>query len=401
MANALPHAAMAASLSCQGAGVSSREILARLVSMPTVSRTSNVAMADYAARILRDAGFEVAMVEAGEGRRNLFASIGPRGRKGVVLSGHTDVVPVEGQSWTSDPFRLAERGGRLYGRGAADMKGFVACVLNAARSVDPGALEWPLHIALSCDEEIGCVGVRPLLEQLHRQGLTAALCVVGEPTSMRLATSHKGKLSARAVCLGREAHSALAPQGLNAIHLATDLVLALRTCQAELAAQTDLEQLFDLPYSTVHAGLISGGVALNIVPARCVVDFEIRNLPTVAAETILDGIREEARQILARCGDAAADIIIEVTGGYPGLHTPASELGDTVALLGGNDRIGLSFGTEAGLFRETLGCPTVVCGPGSMDQGHKPDEFVTLDQLAQCDAMLQRLLQRLSIDRPL
>jgi len=386
---------------CREAGLSSREILARLVSMPTVSRTSNVAIADHAARILLDAGFDVAVVEAGEGRRNLFASIGPRDRKGVVLSGHTDVVPVDGQSWTSDPFRLTERGGRLYGRGAADMKGFLACVLNAARSVEPRALKRPLHIALSCDEEIGCVGVRPLLEQLHRQGVTAALCVVGEPTSMRVATSHKGKLAARALCLGREAHSALAPQGLNAIHLAGDLVQALRTCQSELATQTDLESLFDLPYSTVHAGLISGGVALNIVPARCALDFEIRNLPTVAAEVILDRIRAEARQIVARYGDAAADIIIDVTGGYPGLHTPAGDLGDTVSLLGGNDRIGLSFGTEAGLFRETLGCPTVVCGPGSMDQGHKPDEFITLDQLDQCDAMLQRLLQRLSIDRPL
>lgn len=383
------------------AALSSRDILAHLVSMPTVSRSSNADLIDYASEVLLAAGFEILHVEAGAGRRNLFASAGPRDRDGVVLSGHTDVVPVEGQTWASDPYTLVERDGLLYGRGAADMKGFVACVLHAARSMDPRDLKWPLHIALSCDEEIGCVGVRPLLDYLRDRKFTAALCIVGEPTSMRVATSHKGKLAARATCIGREAHSALAPQGLNAVHLASELVLALRDLQSELRSLTTLEDLFDLPYSTVHVGLITGGVALNIVPARCTVDFEIRNLPTMTTSALLDRIENAARQIVARCSDPDANIVIEVVNAYPGLHTPRDDISETVSLLGGNDRVGLSFGAEAGLFRETLGCPTIVCGPGSMDQGHKPDEFIALDQLRRCDIMLQRLLQRMSIDRPL
>jgi acetylornithine deacetylase len=321
----------------------------------------------------------------------------------VILSGHTDVVPVEGQTWSTNPFELVERNGLLFGRGTADMKGFIACVLNAAMKASRLDLKLPLHIALSCDEEIGCVGVRPLLTALSADDLNAALCVIGEPTSMRVATSHKGKIAARAICFGREAHSALASQGLNAIHLAADLINALRDYQREIVFQAELESLFDIPYSTIHVGKISGGVALNVVPAQCTVDFEIRNLPTVDAAALLGRIRAEARKIVARYDRfPEAAIEIEETGGYPGLDTPDELVPDTVGILcGQNDWVGLSFGSEAGLFQQAFGFPTVVCGPGSMDQGHKPDEYVSVEQLQKCDLMLERLLQRLTVERPI
>jgi acetylornithine deacetylase len=381
----------------------SKEILARLVAMPTVSRTPNAELIDFATDTLIEAGFTVRHVEAGSGRRNLFASIGPANAAGVILSGHTDVVPVEGQAWSSNPFELVERDGLLFGRGTADMKGFIACVLNAATRARRYDLKLPLHIALSCDEEIGCVGVRPLLAALGADNLRAGACLIGEPTSMAVATSHKGKISARATCVGREAHSALVTQGLNAIHLATDLINALRDYQRELLALTDLHELFEIPYSTIHVAKIAGGIALNIVPAHCTVEFEIRNLPTVEAAALLARIREDAGKIAARYADfPEARIEIEQTGGYPGLLPPTHGVGDVRAIFGGqNDRIGLSFGTEAGLFQEAFGFPTLVCGPGSMDQGHKPDEYIAVDQVNRCDAMLERLLQRLTIDRPL
>jgi acetylornithine deacetylase len=381
----------------------SKEILARLVAMPTVSRTPNTELIDFATSTLIEAGFTVRHVEAGTGRRNLFASIGPANGAGVILSGHTDVVPVAGQAWSSNPFELVERDGLLFGRGTADMKGFIACVLNAATKAHHHDLKLPLHIALSCDEEIGCVGVRPLLAALGADDLRAGLCLIGEPTSMAVATSHKGKIAARATCIGREAHSGLATQGLNAIHLATDLVNALRDYQRELLALADLQELFEIPYSTIHVGKIAGGVALNIVPAHCTVEFEIRNLPNVEAAALLARIRDDAKKILARYADfPEARIEIEETGGYPGLHTPTHWVSDVTAIFGGQaDRVGLSFGTEAGLFREAFGFPTLVCGPGSMDQGHKPDEYIAVEQLERCDAMLDRLLHRLSIDRPL
>lgn len=384
--------------------LSSWDILADLVSMPTVSRSSNAELIAYATRILVEGGFEVVQVDAAAGRSNLFASLGPRDRNGVILSGHTDVVPVDGQAWESDPYRLVERDGRLYGRGAADMKGFIACVLHAARTARRHDLKLPLHVALSCDEEIGCVGVRPLLSYLRATGVGAAFCVVGEPTSMRVATSHKGKIAARAICVGAEAHSAMAQQGVNAIHLAADLIAAFRDLQLELASLVSValpETGKEAPYSTVHVGLISGGVALNIVPARCEIDFEIRNMPEVSAAAILAQARRMAAAIVARCEDPRAEIHIEEVGGYPGLHTPDERIGDAISLLCGNDRINLSFGTEAGLFSEVLGVPVVICGPGSMDQGHKANEYVALEELQRCDAMLQRILRRLSMDRPL
>lgn len=374
------------------------EILDRLIAFPTVSRDSNLALIEYARDLLATKGVHSKLIFDDTGRKaNLFATIGPQDRLGVMLSGHTDVVPVEGQAWTTDPFRLTERNGNLYGRGTADMKGFVAAALRAALNAADCRLRVPLHIALSYDEEVGCLGVRRLLDMLASAGTSANCCIVGEPTNMLVATGHKGKLAARAICIGREGHSANAPMALNAIHLGCDLVAELRDTQAKYAAGGARDDGYGVPYTTVHVGRIDGGVALNIVPNRCDVHFEIRNVKEDNSEVILDGIRTRVDTILqaARAQAPEADIRFEITSIYPCLDTPihSEVVGFTNSLIGKDSTIKADFGTEGGLISARLGMPTVVCGPGSIAQAHKPDEFVSREQLTRCDNMLDTLLQ--------
>lgn len=377
------------------------ETLERLVGFRTVSRDSNLGLIEFARQSLSDAGAAVEVIRDRTGRKaNLYATVGPRDRPGVVLSGHTDTVPVTGQSWSVPPFRLTESGGRLHGRGTADMKGFVASALVAAAAAARRRLSVPLHLALSHDEEIGCVGVRSLIDMLARAPFRPRMCIVGEPTSMAVATGHKGKTGIRATCVGREAHSAFAPRTVNAIHLATGLVGAVRDAQRRLARSGASDAGFDIPHTTLHVGRIRGGVALNIVPQRCVVDFEIRNLAGDDPGRILDGIARRAEGIAAAARRVApeADIRLAVRNAYPGLETRRdSEVARLArALADPGTATKVPFGTEGGLFSLRLGVPTVVCGPGSMDQGHRPDEFVTEDQLARCDRMLAALVDRLA-----
>ncbi|CAN7191590.1 acetylornithine deacetylase [Bosea sp. LjRoot237] len=376
-------------------------ILEKLVSFSTVSRDPNRPLIDFVRAFLAGHGIESELVEA-EGRRkaNLFATIGPRDRPGIMLSGHTDVVPVEGQPWSSDPFQLRVADDRAFGRGTADMKGFVASALALAARAASRNLETPLHLALSHDEEIGCVGVRSLIDRLATRGFAARLAVIGEPTGMRIATGHKGKLAARATCCGVSGHSALAPKALNAIHLACDFVGALRRRQDELAESGARDDDYDIPYTTIHAGVITGGTALNIVPSLCSVDFEIRNIAADDPAAILDGLMDDAAALAAaqRAAHPEAAIRIERLNDYPGLATPAESeaVRFVAALLDDGATHKVAFGTEGGLFSSRLGVPALVCGPGSMDQGHKPDEFITLDQLAACDRFMERLLDRIA-----
>lgn len=383
----------------------SLEILERLIGFPTVSRDPNAALIDYVADLLRAAGITPRIVPNADGTKaNLFASIGPgqggEEQGGVMLSGHTDVVPVDGQAWTRPPFALTEAGGRLYGRGTADMKGFVACALAAMLRGARMALRSPLHLALSYDEELGCLGVHSLIALLAQGPARPALCIVGEPTGLQVATGHKGKTGMRATCRGVEAHSALAPTGLNALHLAADLMAVIRAEQARLAETGLRDGDYDVPYSTLHVGKLNGGVALNIVPNLAVMDFELRNLAQDDPATLLAPVHAGAERLrdAARRDFPEADIAIEVFNTYPGLDTPrASEAVAFVkALTGANGTIKVAFGTEGGLFSEKLGVPTVICGPGSMNQGHKPDEYVEVEQLARCNALLDTLLARLA-----
>ena len=375
------------------------DLLDRLVAFPTVSRDPNRALIDFVRQHLANHGVEAELFEAEEGRKaNLFATLGPADIPGVLLSGHTDVVPVDGQHWTTDPFRLTLNGGRAFGRGTTDMKGYVAAALRLVEQAAHAPLRMPIHLAFSHDEETGCIGVRPMIESLAARGLHPRFAIVGEPTSMRLAIGHKGKIGARATCCGVAAHSALAPRALNAVHLACDFVAALRTRQDALAREGARDPDYDVPYTTIHVGRIAGGTALNIVPDRCTVDFEVRNIADDDGEAILNGLVDAAAAITNRSRQAfpEADIGIEVFNRYPGLATlPDAEVVRFVGdLIDASGTAKVAFGTEGGLFSKQLGVPVVVCGPGSMEQGHKPDEFIALDQLDACDRMMDRLLQR-------
>jgi acetylornithine deacetylase len=379
-----------------------RDILEKLIGFPTVSRESNLQLIDFVRDTLGQLGIAAHIVHSADGRKaNLYATVGPGDRSGIMLSGHSDVVPVDGQDWTLPPFVMTERDGKMYGRGAADMKGFIACAVAAMMRASRLSLQVPLHLALSYDEEIGCVGVRSLIEYLRSSSPKPFLCIVGEPTSMQLATGHKGKIAARATCRGQEGHSALAPRHRNALHLGCDFVDLLRREQECLAAAGEQDESYEIPYTTVHVGKMNGGVALNMVPNLCQIDFEIRNIEADDAEKIFNRLRQGAHQIANKTKPAAANenaIELAIVNAYPGLDTPLTS--DAVkfvrSLIGGNSTTKLAFGTEGGLFNRDLGIPTVICGPGSMDQGHKPDEFVSCDQLQQCDEMLARLLQKAS-----
>jgi len=376
--------------------------LARLVAFPTVSRRPNLALLDHVEALLVPAGARVERFAFGDGSRaNLWATVGPDGPGGIVLSGHSDVVPVEGQAWTSDPFVLRQEGERLYGRGTADMKGFVAVAVHAMARAAAAPLRRPLHLALSCDEEVGCLGVRPMITALARRAERPAFCLIGEPTGMRIANGHKGKMAYRACCHGREGHSALAPQALNALHLGAAFVQRLQDRQREIAAHSRRDDAYDVPYTTVHAGLFSGGTALNIVPNFSCVEFEIRHIAGDDPETIVRALEADAAAIAAPYLDRfpEARIEIERLAGYPGLETaddsaPVAVLRRLLGQTGPSIKV--AFGTEGGLYHEGLGVPAVVCGPGHMEQGHKPDEFITVSQLDRCDRLLRALVDEMA-----
>lgn len=377
-----------------------RDILERLIGFDTVSSNPNIALMRYVQDLLAGAGIEAVLIpDAAGGKANLFASTGPAGMPGVMLSGHTDVVPVEGQAWTKPPFALTQSDGRLYGRGTTDMKGFVACAIAAMIAASQRGLRVPLHLALSYDEEVGCLGVRSLVDMLAAAPVRPAMCIVGEPTGMQVATGHKGKIALRATCVGREGHSALAPLALNALHLAADFLNEVRALQARIAAEGPFDGDYDVAYSTIHVGKMQGGVQVNIVPNTATLDFEIRSLAQHDPETLIAELRAAAARLTAplKAQFPEAEIRVERLWDYPGLGTPtdAGVVNFVKSLTGANGTIKVAFGTEGGLFSQRLGIPTVICGPGSMAQGHKPDEFVTVEQMARCETMLEALLSRL------
>lgn len=380
--------------------MNSAQLLDRLVGFPTVSRDSNLPLIEFVRGYLASFGVGSRLYPDSSGRKaNLFASIGPAEQPGILLSGHTDVVPVDGQRWSSPAFELRERAGQLHGRGSADMKGFIACALRAARLAAGRRLRMPLQLALSYDEEIGCVGVRSLIEDMAGWAHLPRFCIVGEPTMLRSAVGHKGKLALRTTCHGRSAHSSRPDLGVNAIHLATDLIARIRERQEDLARGGARDPAYEVPYTTLHVGVIHGGTVLNIVPENCEFEFEIRNLPADDAPALVEAIRGDAAEVLRGSAPAAeTGIHIEITNEYPPLET--AEDSEVVALAaqltGQHERIRVGFGTEGGLYSSRLGIPSVVCGPGSIDQAHKPDEFVAHEQLQRCDAMMDALLDRLT-----
>jgi acetylornithine deacetylase len=376
------------------------DILEKLVAFPSVSAASNLDIIEFCRAELSAHGFDCRLVHDATGRKaNLFASIGPASDDGIVLSGHTDVVPVEGQAWTTDPFTLTRREDRVLGRGTTDMKGFLASVLALAPEAARLPLKRPLHMTFSHDEEIGCVGVRSLLADLKSRDFKAALAIIGEPTSMKPVVGHKGKLAVRATCRGVPGHSANAPLFLNAIHLACAVVDAIRETQAELETHGYRDPDYAIPYSTAHAGIIGGGNALNIIAEDAFVDFEIRHLAGDDAGTILAAIEDKVARKIAPLVSSfpGTGATIDVKNRYPGLATAETSpaLAFVQPLLPDARTSKVSFGTEAGLFTEELGLPSVIIGPGDMAQGHQPDEYIAIDQLAACDRFLSELLTKL------
>jgi acetylornithine deacetylase len=375
----------------------SRDLLAALVAFDTTSRESNLQLIEFVRDYL--AQFDVPcelIYNEQRSKANLFATLGPADRPGIVLSGHTDVVPVDGQPWTVAPFELSEHHGRLFGRGTADMKGYIACVLAAVPDLLAAPLNRPVHIALSYDEEVGCLGVRSLLAELEQRPVKPLLCIIGEPTELKPVLGHKGKLAMRCDVHGAACHSAYAPQGVNAIEYAAELIGELGRIGTTLRAMDLHDPRFDPPFTTVQTGVISGGKALNIVPADCRFDFEVRALPAQDPRDVAEQLQQYAETHVLpkmRAVHAGSDIRFSELSAYPGLVTDAkSQAAQLIAQFCGSDEFTtVAFGTEGGLF-DAIGIPTVVCGPGSMDQGHKPDEFVSVEQLNGCDAMLRRMV---------
>jgi acetylornithine deacetylase len=378
-------------------------ILADLISFPTVSSGTNLELIAYVNERLDQIGARTRLtLDSGASKANLFATIGPPEMDGgVVLSGHTDVVPVEGQEWSSDPFVASERDGRMYGRGACDMKGFLACAMALAPSFAEADLQRPLHLAFTYDEEVGCLGAQVMLKELVASGRKPAICIVGEPTEMRIIEGNKGCCEYTTTFAGAEGHASEPERGVNAIEYAAHYINRLLEIGEALRSRAPATSRFDPPWSTIQIGRISGGIARNIIAGACSVDWELR--PINAADFAF--ARQHARdyvetELLPRMRAVApeADVVTEVIGEVAGLEpmSPCEAEALVRALTGDNAPTACaSFGTEAGLYQE-LDISTVVCGPGSIEQAHKPDEYVGVDQLQACLAMIGNLLPRLT-----
>lgn len=374
-------------------------MIGRLVAFATVSRDSNLELIDYVHEVLRAQNADVRLTFDDERRKaNLFATLGPSGPGGLVLSGHTDVVPVDGQAWDTDPFSLVEKDARLYGRGTSDMKSFIAVTLALLPDF-VGRLNKPLHLALSYDEEVGCIGVGRLIEDLARERLQPSGCVVGEPTLMTPVIAHKGKRSYRCSVRGLAAHSAYAPQAVNAVEAGAEAVAYLKTIARRLHSAGPYDHAFDVAHTTVHTGVMRGGTALNIVPSECSFDFEVRHLPGDDPGALLAELEAHVRSHIEpemHAIDERTGFEIVQMSEIPALDTSAeTQIVALVHELTGTNEVGkVSYGTEASQFQRA-GIPSVVCGPGSIEQAHKPNEFIELAQVEACEKFLTRFMERL------
>lgn len=373
-----------------------REILGDLIAFPTVSSEGNLELIAHAADLLSNVDARISINIDNTGTKaNLFATLGPEGDGGIVLSGHTDVVPTEGQDWTGDPFVMDERGGRLYGRGACDMKGFIACCLAMAPKFAASDLRRPLHFAFTYDEEIGCFGARALMDELDRAGIRPSVAIIGEPTGMRVIEGHKGCFEYTTEFTGSEGHGSQPERGVNAVEYAVRYVARLIEIGERLKARAPEASRFDPPWSTVQVGRMTGGAARNIIAGHCSVEWEMRPVRPDDVTFVKGDIGSyvEAELLPAmRAVAPHADIVTHTIGEIEGLQVMSqSEAREIMCeLTGETDPQVVAFGTEAGLF-QGAGISTVVCGPGFIDQAHKPDEYVALDQLGACMDMLDRL----------
>src|SRR3990170_998563 len=376
---------------------SARAMLAELVRFDTTSRDGNIPLIEFVESYLDSWDIPHFRVDYEAGKKtNLFATIGPDIAGGIVLSGHTDVVPVDGQTWVSNPFELTERGGKLYGRGTCDMKGFIAVVLSLVPQFKASNLKTPIHLALSCDEEVGCKGVRPLVAHIRDRMKKPKAVIVGEPTSMQVVNAHKAALTFSTEVTGHEAHSSLTDQGVNAIMVAGELLGEISRIREDLTARGDPSHRFNPPYSTIHVGVIEGGTAKNIIPRRCSFQWETRLLPLADPTEVPARFEKFASSLEPAMKKIAGDAGInnQQTNIVPGLapedNSPAEHL--ALHLAGANGTHAVSYCTEAGLFQQ-IGIPAIICGPGSIEQAHKPDEYIDISEMQKCEVFLMRLLE--------
>ena len=375
------------------------DLVKMLIAFDTTSRDSNLALIDFAQSLLEKSGARCRRSYDATGKKaNLFATIGPDSGGGYVLSGHTDVVPVDGQDWSSDPFAPEVRDGRLYGRGACDMKGFIGVALALAPEIARAGLTRPIHFALSYDEEVGCVGVTGLLDDLKAEGIKPALAIIGEPTLMKIVGAHKGGAKLVTRCCGREHHSSQPERGANAVMMAGEFITLLDSVWHELRADSDPR--FDPPHSTVQANMMSGGTAVNILARESEVTWEYRCLPDRDASAIVERVNARAAlEVLPKYQRRAPEAQLETTlhAQYPGLVMDEDSAAIRLAreLTGANQVEAVAYGTEAGHF-QNYGIPAVICGPGSIEQAHRPDEFCEVSELHACTAFLRKVIAKAS-----
>ena len=371
------------------------QLVQTLVRMNTVSRQSNLALIDFVQGELQKLGVASRLTfNAARTKANLFATLGEGKAAGIILSGHTDTVPWDGQDWTHEPLSATVHNGRLYGRGSCDMKGFIGLALAHAGDFLNSAAPFAIHLALSYDEEVGCLGVKELIADLKDAGIAPLACIVGEPTSMVPATAHKGVYRYQCCVRGKEAHSSLTPQSVNAIEMAAQLIGKVRGMADGFEAHEPRYAGFDVPFSTASVGQFHGGIADNVVPRDAVFRYEFRNLPTADALSMQKEVLAHAEQAQAAMQKIAPEAgfsfetICEVPAFLGSPHDAVTRLAQRLA--GEQQTTLVAFGTEAGLFKRA-GIPTVVCGPGSIAQAHQPDEFVSLAQLARCQDFMRGL----------
>ncbi len=382
----------------------SLDLIRTLVAFDTTSRDSNLALIEWVRHYLEGHGVASTLTFDDDRRKaNLFATLNARDGNathgGIVLSGHTDVVPVDGQPWDTDPFSVVVRDGRLYGRGVTDMKSFSAVGLAFVPEFLRRGLAKPVHFALSYDEEVGCIGVRRLIADLAARGVAPAGCIVGEPTGMQMVVAHKGKKAWRCRVRGLEAHSSLTPQGVNAVQIACEIVAYIARRAREFRDAGRRDDAYDVPYTTVHVGVIRGGTAVNIVPRDCAFDFEIRHLPFDDPDAFFADVRAHAATHLPAMHAVDPDTYVEFDplSTLPGFDThDGSAITALAHACNGSDAAGkVSFGTEASLFHGAA-IPTVICGPGHIAQAHQPNEWVAIGQVAKCEAFMRRLVDHVA-----
>ena len=381
------------------------QLVQSLIRMNTVSQNSNLELIHFVRDELKRLGVRSRLsYNADKSKANLFATLGESKLAGIILSGHTDTVPWDGQDWSVPPLGALVKEGaepRLYGRGSADMKGFIGVALSHAEQFLNSTAPFAVHLALSYDEEVGCFGVRELIADLRDAGIKPLACIIGEPTRMVPAIAHKGVYRYRCCVRGKEAHSSLTPKSVNAIEMAARLIGKVRDMAEGFERDEPRYEGFDVPFSTASVGQFQGGIADNVVPRDAWFHYEFRDLPTADARRMQESVVAEARSLEVAMKKVAPEAgfrfetICEIPSFLGSADDPVTRLAQQ--LSGQSSTTQVAFGTEAGLFKQS-GIPTVVCGPGSIEQAHQPDEYVSLAQLAQCERFMQRLAATQGLD---